>query len=350
MSKSAKVRKVFPTNCIVVLVDMMVEDGVAIASLLADTGIDQRYLHNPATRISSIQMLQVLRNACQHAVDPLTALRAGDRLNVVALGIYGYAMLSSPSHLHVTDIASRYGRLISEFASQHFSISGQVACWEVRPDVGVGPLDPLYRFVMEYKIAGMLSVARDLYGSTPFDPQRIELMYPRPKHANAYTKSWCKDIRFDCDSNRILFDVAIMSQPMAYANAITHALTRGICENNILQMQGEPVWADTVQTLLLERPGQFPGLESVADKLQINTRTLRRKLKLEETSFREILDEVRSNLAITYLRSTALSCEDIAVRVGFSDAANFRQAFLRWTGKSPVEYRLAQSDRQAATK
>jgi transcriptional regulator GlxA family with amidase domain len=50
-------------------------------------------------------------------------------------------------------------------------------------------------------------------------------------------------------------------------------------------------------------------------------------------------DELRTQLALKYLRSTALANEDIAQALGFSDAANFRRAFHRWTNKAPSEIR-----------
>lgn len=68
-------------------------------------------------------------------------------------------------------------------------------------------------------------------------------------------------------------------------------------------------------------------------------RTLRRRLEAQGTSYREILAGVRQGLAIEYLRKTRMTTEDIASRLGYSDAANFRHAFLRWTGKTPHEYR-----------
>jgi AraC-like DNA-binding protein len=66
---------------------------------------------------------------------------------------------------------------------------------------------------------------------------------------------------------------------------------------------------------------------------------LRRQLREQGVSFRGLLDELRMHLAIKYLRTTKLANEDIALALGFSDSANFRRAFRRWTNKSPSEFR-----------
>ena len=68
-------------------------------------------------------------------------------------------------------------------------------------------------------------------------------------------------------------------------------------------------------------------------------RMLHRRLAAENTTYRRLLGEFRARLAIEYLRTTEMRNEDIAARLGYSDAANFRHAFTRWTGKRPSDYR-----------
>jgi len=77
----------------------------------------------------------------------------------------------------------------------------------------------------------------------------------------------------------------------------------------------------------------------VAAALSMNTRTLRRRLDAEKTSYRKVLAEVRMQLAIGYLRKTLMTNDEIAARLGYSDAANFRHAFTRWTYKNPSDFR-----------
>ena len=90
--------------------------------------------------------------------------------------------------------------------------------------------------------------------------------------------------------------------------------------------------------MLIQLRGRYPGIEVVAEKLSMHPRALRRRLEVEGTAYRDILAEVRMRLAIEYLRKTKMTNEEIANRLGYSDAANFRHAFLRWTGKSRVDF------------
>jgi AraC-like DNA-binding protein len=71
----------------------------------------------------------------------------------------------------------------------------------------------------------------------------------------------------------------------------------------------------------------------------MSERTLRRKLQDEHTSFQKLLGELRMHVAIKYLRDTDLTPDEIADALGFSDAANFRRAFVRWTKETPHRFR-----------
>ena len=70
----------------------------------------------------------------------------------------------------------------------------------------------------------------------------------------------------------------------------------------------------------------------------MSSRTLKRKLKAEGTAFSDILDQLAIEQARKLLRS-ALSVEQIAERMGYSDVSNFGRAFRRWTGTTPAAYR-----------
>jgi AraC-like DNA-binding protein len=97
--------------------------------------------------------------------------------------------------------------------------------------------------------------------------------------------------------------------------------------------------AEKVQMVLDSCEGVYPNHDDVARLLAMSSRTLRRKLELEQTNFQRLLDQVRSRQAINHLQHTQLPLSSIAYMVGFNDASNFRRAFKRWTGKTPLAYR-----------
>src|SRR5690606_18598195 len=94
-----------------------------------------------------------------------------------------------------------------------------------------------------------------------------------------------------------------------------------------------------VRQLLRERWRDAPDMPRVAQWLGCEERTLRRRLAEECNSFRALKDEVRREVAIERLQHGGESVNDIALALGFGDAANFRKAFVRWTGRYPSFYR-----------
>jgi AraC-like DNA-binding protein len=104
--------------------------------------------------------------------------------------------------------------------------------------------------------------------------------------------------------------------------------------------------ADSVSARVRALIGQdfgrdLPSLEEVARRLHMATATLHRRLQGEGTSFQRIKDACRRDSAIRLLRSSSMSGQDIAARLGFSDSSAFLRAFKKWTGCTPMEFRQA---------
>ena len=81
----------------------------------------------------------------------------------------------------------------------------------------------------------------------------------------------------------------------------------------------------------------FPSLDSIADEFNLSVATLRRRLQGEDTTYQEIKDEVRRDLAVTVLVSEG-SVKSAAYAAGFTEPSSFFRAFKRWTGTTPKAY------------
>jgi len=80
-------------------------------------------------------------------------------------------------------------------------------------------------------------------------------------------------------------------------------------------------------------------IDVVARAIALSVRTLQRRLDEEGTTFLEVLDGVREELARRALQRPDTSLVDVAERLGFSDLATFSRAFKRWTGQPPGMFR-----------
>lgn len=84
-------------------------------------------------------------------------------------------------------------------------------------------------------------------------------------------------------------------------------------------------------------------MESIAQHLHISPQTLRRHLREEGTSFQELKDQLRRDIAIYHLRRADLSLQQIAEQTGFSEPSAFHRAFKKWTGLTPGAYRAQET-------
>jgi AraC-like DNA-binding protein len=97
---------------------------------------------------------------------------------------------------------------------------------------------------------------------------------------------------------------------------------------------------DAVKRLLVGRVGLgMCSLETAAEALRLSVSQLRKRLYQEETSYKQIVLEVRMTLAHHYLRATNLSIQEVAYLLDYSQPAPFSRAFKSYFGHPPVSVR-----------
>jgi AraC-like DNA-binding protein len=199
--------------------------------------------------------------------------------------------------------------------------------------------DPqVYRFITEMQIGIHLSLMRDIMGPA-FTPDQISLAYPQARDFGLPADEIGCRLSFGSRTNRISFRSAWLDQSANLGNKTTYPAVVAVCDDLLSELKSRIGVAGEIRALLLRDITNPPTLAAVAKLLEVSDRSLRRQLREQGISFRGLLDELRTQIALKYLRTTRLANEDIALALGFSDAANFRRAFRRWTNKSPSEIR-----------
>lgn len=320
------------------VVDVLREDGIVASRALDGTGLRTSDLKSPVTRVSYQQMETVFRNALRLSKDPALAFRAGQRMHVVAYGMYGYAMLSSPTRAEGIDFAAKYSRILGTVADVTFARGEDTATFTLEPLLSRNPANEIYRFALEFAFATHQTIGRDVYGKA-FTFSQLRATYAAPPHARIYKRIFQCPILFEQSRNELEFDAGWIDHPLVEPDPMTNVMAGEMCEQFLDDTHQDGGVAADVRRILLERPGHFPGIELVAAEMSLHPRTLRRRLEAQQVTYRQIVTELRMKLALEYLRNTRMTSVEIAARLGYSDPANFRHAFARWTGKSPSEFR-----------
>jgi AraC-like DNA-binding protein len=328
--------RIFPPHIFAAIVAELCKQGVDKSAALEGTGIDASQLDAHTTRISYRQLDTIGRNALRLSNDPAIALRAGERMRVTAYGMYGYALMSSATPAQARAFSLRYNRINGPFCDLAVADDGPMIIVTIEPTQWPNPTDDIHRFAVEFSLSTHLTLLRDRVGQA-FRFSRVLLHYAAPPHVDAYVR------RFECpilfDQRNCGYEYVLEDNPSALADQRTHAMARELCEQLLAEVNQAGGVAADIRRILIEQPGRFASIDAIAGRLHMHPRGLRRKLQTEGTSYRDLLAETRMRLAIEYLRKTQMTNEEIASRIGYSDAANFRHAFTRWTGKSPSDFR-----------
>lgn len=321
------------------LVEVLNEQGVAPEASLSGTGLSLESLAKPGTLTSVRQYITVCRNALDLSQDPETPFRVGSRIPLSAYGMYGFALVCSPTIREYFQVAVRYHRLATPLLSMSWREEGDYVSWNFPTNPAITHPDSLLRFLMEQQLTQLATHLRTVVDRNPCLPVRAALSYPAPAHKYLYKRYLGCEVRFGQPFSELSYPKSILSEKPRLAHGLTSKILQETCDRILGEVKISTGLAGEVYQIVASTPGHSPSMEDVAKRLATTVRTLHRKLLAEDASFTRILDDVRCNLAKEYLRSTKLSTEDISELVGFSEAANFRHAFHRWTGSTPARYR-----------
>lgn len=340
--------KIYSVAKIAVIVDLLAEEGVSAEQALADVSLLPEQLRSPATRVCAAQVLQSYRNAIKFSGDPQFAYHAGAKFRVSTYGMYGFAILSSPSFRETMGFAKAYHLLATPLAEIGFREEQGVVAWIVSPAPYLEIDDLLYKFIVDLQMAVHLSLHRNVMGAT-FKPAQVDYAFGRPHGDKKEAAFFACPVLYGEPENRLVFDSAWLDGPADFGNALAFAELKLLCNGLLSELELGSGIAGKVRELILSNLSRPLGFEQIAKSLNMSERSLRRRLQEEGTSFRNLADELRVQVAIKYVRDTDLSVEDIAFALGFSDASSFRHAFRRWTNAAPNEYRRARIDTKRVT-
>jgi AraC-like DNA-binding protein len=262
----------------------------------------------------------------------------------MACGIYGCGIITCPDREHMVRVIERFAPFIDPFTAVTYRSNGNCYSWQLEPYFADDPEDPLYIFSIEMKLASSLRVARDLYGDKFFF-EHIRVVCDNPRGDSYYSDLLQCPVYFNQNINEIVYKTnGLLLQRITNSDPITFKQIIQLCEKQAQAVRRTKTLSQEVARILRNHPKDLLGLDDVASMLSVNSWTLRRKLKNEGNTFSEISSEVKMDMAKNYLRKNALSIEEIAEMLGYSDASSFSKAFQAWAGQYPNQFRKSQRD------
>lgn len=311
------------------------ERGVAASVMLERAGLPADLVTQPR-ELKLIQMQGLLSAMIGTLGDNGLGVDIGWRLPPTAFGNVGYALLCSEKLGDALKICQRYWHLIARGTTLQVRREGDIHIAEVAP---VAPMPDIHhRMIMETTFS---SVCRGFQLLAPQTLDQLEAWfdYPAPPYADK-VRSTLQRVRFDMPTSQLRFPAEILDITLGMHNptGLKFALEQCEREYALAERDNHEILARVRSRIVFSGHG-YPGLEQVSKQMNMTTRTLRRRLDEEGTTYKSLIEEAKRRDAIRLLDDATLPVQRIAELLGYQDPANFTRAFRQWTNQTPSDYR-----------
>lgn len=321
---------------IATLLQVLEPAGVSRAELLRNTGVESSD-PQAALSLTSRQLDTACSNALELSRDSQLGLKFGSRISIASQGIFGYALMTSATIGDALKLLVRYNRVILP------SIGIELQPHESELELWVKAAhlpQALQRFYTEVLYAAIINSGSILLGRQTAIIN-LQLGYAAPTDLQLYHEIFGPEVRFNAVRSAMFFEYASLDSAISTSNPVARDIFRRECDRLISRDSDGGMVSERVQQILLQAGSEFPTSARVAAQLHMSESTLQRRLAKEGNRYQQLLDQVRYRLATEYLHGTNLPVAEIASLLGFSDAANFRRSFKRWSATTPSALRKA---------
>ena len=298
-------------------------------------GLDVSRLNDPNGRLPIRQLIALYETAARMTNDSDFGLHVGMRTSLRAFGLLGYVVMNSATVGLAFKRLVRYLPIWTDGASFSLCREGPAVhlTWQYM-DAGTAEC----RQDCEMTLLTAIKVSQLLGG---IQPREVRFQHSRPKNDSELRRLFRAPVHFRMGTNEAIFDGPALSTQVRYADPELCDLLIGNAEVMLAAAPSKLDLIDRVRGAVRQSVnGGEMGLVPVSRAMGIGTRTLQRKLKAYGTSFRELLTEVRRELAEQHLRDPEMSIAEIADRLGYSHPSEFHRAFRGSNGVAPSQYRL----------
>jgi len=315
------------------------ELGVPPADVLRLAELPSGLLSQDKILVTTGELFALYRGIGQASRDPAIGLELGTEPRVERYSPTAIAAVSARSLRDALQRMARYKQLTCP-EDIRVAERGDESRVQFRWLLAEEAEPPL---LVDVCFARVVDIARRGTGGS-VTPRRVELR-GASVNRGMYEAHFGCPARFDSRQNTIVFARADLDRPFLTYNADLFATVAPQLEAELKQSLGSKAIGEQVKAVL--KPflaGRRPGLEDVARELRLSARTLQRRLTEERTTFQQLLQEARRELAHHYLLHSSLELNETAYLLGYEDAHSFFRAFQQWEGRSPGAWRARHAE------
>ena len=323
-----------PGSHLALLASFCEREAIAIRQILDKERIQTAQLHHPDTVLSAHQHTRILLSIDDKLTDESFWLRFGQYMDFPAYGPFGQALLSCTNIGESIAFLCRYYPVISCGSILSYSRSAKSLSVIIKSDDSTNSRKNRLKNEL---LASLIFTGIKKFADNSFDGIAFDFAYDAP--ALEYTNYLNRNCRFSRPATRIIIPNQYLLMPCPHTNPVMLEILSRECDQLLDKLTAEISLVPKVKSLISAVSGQFPPISIVAMQLGLSERTLSRYLKEAGTNYRKLLTEVRIQKAVSLLRQSSISIEEIAYEMGYSNSANFRKAVVTSIGLTPSAIR-----------
>jgi AraC-like DNA-binding protein len=316
------------------------QQGLNTEMLLKRVGLRAWQTHDHSIRIPVQKQIVLLNAAAEELRDPFIGIRLAQRLELRDLGLLYYVPASSATFEEALRRLARYSTILNEGVRLSCNVARELS---IKIDyVGVSRLSD--RHQIEFFVATLVRLCRQLAGRN-LTPTRISMLHDRISLPRDLATLFGCSVAFGASVDEVCFSLNTRSIAIVSSDKYLNSLLVKYCDDALTRSRHvTSPWRLRVENAIAPLlPHGRPPMAQIATQLGLSQRSLGRRLASEQTTFEQVLDDMRVQLSKRYLRERTLPISGIAWLLGYSDVSSFDHAFKRWTGKSPKETRFQKS-------
>ena len=314
--------------------------GADFDRLISKSGKTEAELATENCRLTAEAYNTFLEACIEETGDELLGLHAGEHMSLQAAGIVIQIAQSCQSVKQALAYCCEFSNLGCNALPLSLENAQSAYKLTISPDplwvkqAPVSALQTLYGYM-----AFTLREFQSLTGSA-FSPQKIHFRSAPPALASEMQRVLACPLHFLQEENALYFDSSHLDTPILTSDYTLLKVLVAHAEEKLKTLPFNKNFYETVKRTLISLANpEFPTLSDIAGHLNMSVRTFQRRLKAEGYSYKEVLDELRKDFALSYLRQEDLSVNEIAYLLNYSDSSTFIRSFKRWTGKTPKNFR-----------
>lgn len=302
--------------------------------LLARHGLSQVQLGDPRAYMAYHAFLALLEETARELDEPEFGLKLSQCQDLGMMGLIGLFLQQS------RDLRSFFAAARSTIHSHNegedweLKIEGQWA--SVRRYERIKAVAS-NRQGRELAIGAVLRVIRQLIGDS-WKPAWVSFIHGPAVPVASYKKCLQAEVQFNQEFDGLVFDVSNLDRSLTGSSEqVRLLLDQNLSE---LQLKYHEDFPEQVRTLIRHSIDHDScKLENIARLLALSPRTLQRRLGEQGLAFRHLLNEVRTELACTFLKETDQPLNQLSLRLGYTEASAFTRAFRQQMGMAPLAWR-----------